>query len=101
MFDREMEQWHTGCPEGVIEELVSRLPARRLVAGIIQFHDELHRQVVRIAQDEIDVLALNAVECLLPGACTQAGLHFDDIREADFAEDPELSFNGLLQHAEK
>ena len=100
-LDREMENRYSGHREGFVEKLVSGLSAGLLVTGVVQFHHKLHCHILRIAHHEIEVLALNPIECLLTGTPAQTGLHPDDIRKTHFAKDPELISESWLKHREK
>lgn len=68
------------------------------MAGVVEFNDELDRQVAWIADDEIEVLALNPVERLLADTPTHSGLDTDDIRQAHLAQDAELRADGLVKN---
>ncbi len=51
--------------EGFVEKLVSNLSMGLLVTGVVQFHHKFNRQVAWIAHDEVEMFALNPIECLL------------------------------------
>jgi len=57
------------------------------VGGIVEFDDQYRAEFVACAQDEINVLGLDAIEVRLPVGCSLR--HVNEVGESDFGEHDE------------
>lgn len=96
-----MKDWDSGRCQCFVDEFVSGLPARLLMAGVVEFHDKLDRKIIWVADNEVKVFALNAVERLLPDASAQTLFDANDIGEAHLAKNTEPASERLFKHVEE
>lgn len=96
-----MKDWDAGRRQCLVDEFVSGLPARLLMAGVVEFHDKLDREVIWVADNKVKVFALNAVERLLSDASAQTLFNANDIGEAHLAPNTEPASERLFKHGEE
>ena len=94
---RDAENRQIDRGKDAFDEGVPLLSARLLVAAVVELDDQDRRQVAGTAQNEIDVLLLDAILVRLP--VFRASSDLDQIRQADLDENGKiLRSSGRLQH---
>lgn len=84
----------------VFQEFVAFLAVFLVVGFIVEFDGGDGGQVVGFADDEVEVFGADAVEGFLPLAAVAAGLGFQQVGNADFAEQAIfVTVYGLQQYA--
>lgn len=98
---RDMEHRDTSSQQSRVHERVPFPPTDGLVGSVIQLNDTRHAPSARLAQDEIHMLADDAIESGITLALRHAPPRTNNVRQPDLAEDREPPTNSLMKHPQK
>jgi hypothetical protein len=93
------DQGKTRALAGIDQESVAILPALMRLAR--KLYDTEHRQVVRVAQDKIQMPAVDSVQRSALCVPLQARLRGEEIAEPHFAKHPEIVADREFEHGQE
>lgn len=96
-----MDDGDSRCPKSVVNELIPALSFGPAVGIVVKLYYEPDAESCRIACHNVDMLALDSVEGVLPTAFVQAAFYFHHVCQTDFPHEPMATVDGLFQYAQE